>query len=81
MYRVWKGILGILALTKIQGGIQENVKYIDRKWGLSVPGKQDSPKCGHGMQVFFSCLSGIWEVVHSIGKWEVKQASIMKADN
>jgi len=34
--RVWKGILGIRDLTKIQLGNRENIEYLDRTWDLSA---------------------------------------------
>ena len=48
--RVWKGIFGIRDLTKRRCGNRENDKYIDRTRDLTVPGKRDSPKTGHGMR-------------------------------
>ena len=48
--RVWKGIFGIRDLTKRRCGNRENDKYIDRTQDLTVPGKRDSPKTGHGMR-------------------------------
>ena len=51
--RIWKGIFGIRDLNKIRSGIRENAKYLDGKRDLTVTGKRDSPKFGHGVRDFF----------------------------
>ena len=61
--RVWKGILGIQDLTKTQCENRENNKYLDGMRDLTAPRKRDSPKSGHGMRDFFTCLLGIREIV------------------
>ena len=57
--RVWKGIFGIRDLTKIWCGNRENYKYNDGIRDLTVPGKRDSPKTGHGTRDL--CLRVGWE--------------------
>ena len=53
LIRVWKGVLGIRDLTKIQCGNRENENYLDGIRDLTA----------HGMRDFFSCLLGIREIV------------------
>ena len=67
-------------MNKIRSRIREKAKYLDGKRDLTVTGKRDSPKFGHGVRdFFFARLSEIREVVRSSGKCEVEQASVLLA--
>jgi len=62
-FRVWKGILGIWALTKIWCGILENEKYLDGIWDLTTIREAGFAKIWAWDAGFFACLSGIREIV------------------
>ena len=59
MYRVWKGTLGILDLTKIRCENRENDKYLDGIWDLTAPREVGLAKTWAWDAGFFACLLGI----------------------
>ena len=61
--RVWKGILGIRDLTKIQCGIRENAKYPDGIRDLPAATEAGFAKIWARDVGFVTCLSGIREIV------------------
>jgi len=62
-YRVWKGILGIQDLTKIQCGIRENAKDLDGIWDLTATWEARFAKICTRDAGFVACQSGIREIV------------------